>query len=44
MTSEAQAVGVSELRQHFSHYLKRVKAGDTLAITKRGNEVARLEP
>ena len=37
-------VGVHELRENLSRYLKRVKEGETLAITKRGEEIARLEP
>lgn len=33
-----------ELRQNLSRYLERVKAGETLTVTERGNEVARLVP
>jgi prevent-host-death family protein len=37
-------VGVRELRQNLSKYLERVKAGEDLAVTERGREVARLVP
>jgi prevent-host-death family protein len=37
-------VGVRELRQNLSVYLRRVKAGEALEVTERGEPVARLEP
>jgi prevent-host-death family protein len=37
-------VGVRELRQNLSRYLERVKDGETLTVTERGHEVARLVP
>jgi prevent-host-death family protein len=37
-------VGVRELRQNLSVYLRRVEAGETLEVTERGRPVARLEP
>ncbi len=37
-------VGVRELRQNLSVYLRRVKAGETLEVTERGKPVARLTP
>ena len=37
-------VGVRELRQNLSKYLERVKDGETLTVTERGHEVARLVP
>jgi prevent-host-death family protein len=37
-------VGVRELRQNLSKYLARVKDGETLTVTERGHEVARLVP
>jgi prevent-host-death family protein len=37
-------VGVRELRQNLSRYLERVKDGETLVVTERGREVARLIP
>lgn len=40
----ANTVGVRELRQNLSRYLARVKDGETLAVTERGREVARLIP
>jgi prevent-host-death family protein len=42
--SAARTVGVRELRQNLSKYLARVKEGETLAVTERGHEVARLVP
>jgi prevent-host-death family protein len=43
-TSTTKTVGVRELRQNLSRYLKRVKDGETLTVTERGHEVARLIP
>jgi prevent-host-death family protein len=43
-TSAATTVGVRELRQNLSRYLERVKEGETLTVTERGHEVARLVP
>jgi prevent-host-death family protein len=40
----AKTVGVRELRQNLSRYLERVKDGETLTVTERGHEVARLIP
>jgi len=40
----AEPVGVRELRQNLSKYLDRVKAGEDLAVTEHGREVARLVP
>ena len=37
-------VGVRELRQNLSVYLDRVKDGETLEVTERGQVVARLSP
>jgi prevent-host-death family protein len=42
--SAAKTVGVRELRQNLSRYLERVKEGETLTVTERGHEVARLSP
>lgn len=44
MASQAKTVGVRELRQNLSRYLERVKDGETLTVTERGHEVARLVP
>lgn len=38
------SVGVRELRQNLSRYLQQVKAGESLVVTERGHEVARLVP
>lgn len=38
------SVGVRELRQNLSRYLERVKAGETLDVTERGRQIARLSP
>jgi prevent-host-death family protein len=43
-TGRPARVGVRELRQNLSVYLDRVKAGETLEVTERGQPVARLEP
>lgn len=43
-TPAATTVGVRELRQNLSKYLTRVKKGETLTVTERGHEVARLVP
>lgn len=39
-----EPVGVRELRQNLSRYLARVKEGESLVVTERGREVARLTP
>jgi len=38
------SVGVRELRQNLSKYLALVKDGQSLTVTERGREVARLTP
>jgi prevent-host-death family protein len=38
------SVGVRELRQNLSRYLREVKEGETFTVTERGREVARLTP
>jgi prevent-host-death family protein len=38
------AVGVRELRQNLSVYLRRVQAGEALEVTDRGRVVAMLVP
>jgi prevent-host-death family protein len=42
--TDAETVGVRELRQNLSKYLTRVKQGKALTVTERGREVARLVP
>lgn len=39
-----ERIGVRELRQHASRYLDRVKAGETVEVTERGELVALLVP
>jgi len=39
-----ERIGVKELRQHASRYLDRVKAGETVEVTERGELVALLVP
>jgi prevent-host-death family protein len=39
-----KSVGVREAKTHFSKLLERVVAGEEIAITRRGEEVARLVP
>jgi len=43
-THMSKLVGVRELRQNLSKYLRRVKQGETLTVTERGREVARVVP
>lgn len=38
------SIGIRELRQRASDYLRRVEAGETIEITDRGRPVARLTP
>ena len=40
----SNSVGVRELRQNLSVYLERVKKGEALTVTDRGQEVAILRP
>ena len=44
MRYRAGGVGVRELRQNLSVYLRRVKAGETLEVKERGHPVAVLAP
>lgn len=37
-------IGVRQLRDHLSQYLRRVKTGERLIITERGESVAILSP
>jgi prevent-host-death family protein len=39
-----RSIGVRELRQHASRYLRRVEAGETIEVTDRGRPVALLAP
>lgn len=38
------SIGVRELRQHASRYLRRVANGESVQITDRGRPVAQLVP
>lgn len=44
MEREGSVVGVRELRQNLSKYLRRVVRGETLEVTDRGRAVALLVP
>ena len=44
VTMSDSKVGVRELRQNLSVYLRRVKAGEALEVTDRGHVVALLVP
>jgi prevent-host-death family protein len=44
MEGSEDVVGVRELRQNLSVYLRRVRAGETLRVTERGQPVALLTP
>jgi prevent-host-death family protein len=37
-------VGIRELRQNASEYVRRAEAGETIEVTDRGRPVARLSP
>jgi prevent-host-death family protein len=37
-------IGVRELRQHASRYLRQVQRGETIEVTDRGHPVARIVP
>jgi prevent-host-death family protein len=39
-----ERIGVRELRQHATRYLSKVKAGETVEVTERGQLVALLVP
>ena len=44
MKRPKDSVGVRELRQNLSVYLRRVRAGESLRVTERGRAVAALVP
>ena len=44
MASDKGSVGVRQLRQYLSVYLRRVAAGESLRVTDRGSAVAALTP
>lgn len=39
-----RSIGLRELRQNASEYVRRAEAGETIAITVSGREVAQLTP
>ena len=39
-----RTIGIRELRQHASRYLREVERGDTIEVTDRGRPIARLVP
>lgn len=39
-----RAIGIRELRQRASRYLREVERGETIEVTDRGRPVARLVP
>jgi prevent-host-death family protein len=39
-----ERIGVRDLNQQTSYYLDRVRAGETIEITKHGDVIARLVP
>jgi prevent-host-death family protein len=38
------SIGIRELRQHASKYIRRAQAGETVIVTDRGEPVAQLTP
>ncbi len=42
--SHMERVGIRELRQNASEYVRRAEAGETIEVTDRGRPVARLAP
>jgi prevent-host-death family protein len=39
-----QSIGIRELRQHASRYLRAVEAGERITVTDRGRPVAQIVP
>lgn len=44
MREAAETIGIRELRQNASKYVAKVKQGQRIAVTERGELVAYLEP
>ncbi len=42
--SHMDRIGIRELRQNASEYVRRAEAGETIEVTDRGRPVARLAP
>lgn len=43
-TMRTETIGIRELRQNLSRYLRRVKTGESLQVSDRGRPVALLTP
>ncbi len=39
-----ERIGVRELKNHLAHYLRAVREGRSIIVTKRGKPIARLVP
>jgi prevent-host-death family protein len=39
-----ETVSVKELKAHLSEYLRKAAAGERIAVTRRGTEIAQLGP
>lgn len=39
-----ESIGIRELQQHASRWVRRAAAGETIEVTDRGRPVARLQP
>lgn len=39
-----ERIGIRELRQHASRWVRRAEAGESFEVTDRGRAVARLQP
>ena len=37
-------VGIRELKAHLSEYLRRIKKGETIAVSEHGREIALMAP
>ena len=44
LRTQGEQVGVRELRDHFSEYVERARAGEEVVITEHGRPIARLVP
>jgi len=42
--SHMERIGIRELRQHASRWVRRAEAGESFEVTDRGRAVARLQP
>jgi prevent-host-death family protein len=42
MEDPVQIVGVKEIKNNLSRYLRRIKAGEEIVITERGKPIARI--